>query len=261
MLLSLVLNAKKPSPGPWNLPSVKRSYLLKLIIINDASGAATKGCLDRIESRYGGLFDNRLTIIDSKRQMGPAGARNRGWKTASQELLAFLDADDAWHPEKIEIQYASMVANPDVAITGHDSVWLKPGAATPALKNTWKLKRIRPIHHLISNRFHTRSVMLRRNIPFRFEEGKRCSEDYLLWSEILLNGYKGGHIELPLAYCFKPQYGASGLSGNLWKMEKGELDTYCRLYKKQLISFFHVFGLFPLSLAKYAKRKVLTPRI
>ena len=242
------------------LDSIKKQSLkpAEVIIVNDASGSATSACLNKITHNYNSLLDDWIKVIDLPRQSGPAGARNIGWEHASHHFLAFLDADDAWHPRKLEIQYVYMNANPDVAITGHRTVWLKLDAAPPVLPAQWTLKRIRSTDQLLANRFHTRSVMVRRNIPMRFETEKRYSEDYLLWSEMLFNGLKGVHIDLTLAYTFKPQYGALGLSGELWEMEKGELDTFFRLYRKKLISFLHLISLIPLSLFKYAKRKILT---
>lgn len=230
----------------------------EVIIINDASGCVTSTALNRICDDYVKRFDGTIKIVDLPSQTGPAGARNEGWQLASYPLLAFLDADDAWHIKKIEIQYAAMEANPGVTISGHQTRWLKPGQIPPSLNHRWQLKHIQPKQQLVCNCFHTRSVMLRRDIPFRFEAAKRYSEDYLLWLEILLNGFRGVLIELPLAYAFKPQYGALGLSADLWAMEKGELDTYLRLYRKSLISFLPLVGLICLSLLKFAKRLLLS---
>jgi glycosyltransferase involved in cell wall biosynthesis len=230
----------------------------EVIIVNDASGCATATALNQIGDRFAKRFNGTIKIIESPAQTGPAGARNNGWQRASYPLLAFLDADDAWHFQKIEIQYAYMNANPGVTITGHRTIWLKPGDDPPVLSHPWQLKPIRSREQLVCNRFHTRSVMVRRDIPFRFEAGKRYSEDYLLWLELLLNGFKGIHMELPLAYTFKPQYGAMGLSANLWAMESGELDTYLRLYRKALISFLPLAGLICLSLLKFVKRLLLS---
>jgi glycosyltransferase involved in cell wall biosynthesis len=242
------------------LDSIKQQSLkpAEVIIVNDASGSATSACLNKITHNYNSLLDAWIKVIDLPRQSGPARARNIGWQHASHHFLAFLDADDAWHPRKLEIQYTYMNANPDVAISGHRTVWLKPDAAPPVLPAQLTIKRIRSADQLLANRFHTRSVMVRRNIPLRFETEKRYSEDYLLWSEMLFNGLKGVHIELTLAYSFKPQYGAFGLSGELWEMEKGELDTLMRLYRKNLISFIRLVGLIPFSMMKFAKRKILT---
>ena len=43
---------------------------------------------------------------------GPAANRNRGVEHSTGELLAFLDADDLWHPLKLELQIARLARNP-----------------------------------------------------------------------------------------------------------------------------------------------------
>jgi len=45
---------------------------------------------------------------------GPAAARNTGVRYAQGEWLAFLDGDDLWHEEKLELQYALLRARPDL---------------------------------------------------------------------------------------------------------------------------------------------------
>jgi len=59
---------------------------------------------------------------------------------------------------------------------------------------------------------------------------------------------------LPLAYSYKAPYGDKGLSSNLWNMEKGELDTYKRLYQKGLLPFSAYFPLIIFSLFKHFVR-------
>ncbi|MHB1099234.1 MAG: glycosyltransferase family 2 protein, partial [Burkholderiales bacterium] len=49
-----------------------------------------------------------IRVIPLAKNGGPAAARNAGWDAAKQPYIAFLDADDAWHPKKLEIQYSWM---------------------------------------------------------------------------------------------------------------------------------------------------------
>lgn len=47
---------------------------------------------------------------------GPAAVRNLGVGAASGEFMAFLDADDLWHPEKLTRQMARFAARPDLTL-------------------------------------------------------------------------------------------------------------------------------------------------
>ena len=57
---------------------------------------------------------------------GPAATRNRGVHEARGELIAFLDADDLWHPEKLTRQTARFDARPelDVSVTHIENFWI-----------------------------------------------------------------------------------------------------------------------------------------
>jgi hypothetical protein len=203
-----------------------------------------------------------MHVITLERNQGPATARNAGWDAASQPYIAFLDADDAWHPRKLEIQCELMESQPDVVLSGHATfLALEPTPFRP-LPAKWKMTRVTAARLLATNVLPTRSVMLTRKVSFRFEEGKHFAEDYHLWLRVVLSGHSACRIELPLACSFKPDFGASGLSGRLWQMERGKLDTYTRLRREGLLNAWIYPGLVGLSLLKFSVRsaKVLVRR-
>src|SRR5205085_5389257 len=61
---------------------------------------------------------------------GVSTARNHGIQRSNGDLIAFLDADDVWHPRKLEFQVAALAARPDLSLLGTDTFgW--PNVAPP----------------------------------------------------------------------------------------------------------------------------------
>lgn len=240
--------------------SVVRQTMLpsEIVLVDDASPdyGETLRELERLVDQYSVIVP--VWLVLSERNGGPGSARNRGWKVAGQPFLAFLDADDAWCPRKIEIQYAWMRDHPVYKLTchGHAQSITTEVKGTDVATNTDRIAftSIRSGSLLYSNAFATRTVMINRDVPFRFMEGKRYAEDYLLWLEVVLNGIRAAKIEMPLAVSFKRDYGAGGLSANMWKMQLGELDCYRQLYKKRLIGFFLLMVVSSFSIIKFTRR-------
>jgi len=238
--------------------SVMRQALppAEILLVEDCSGDGGR-TLNALRELQKTRSEGIIKVIVMEKNGGAAAARNRGWDAATQPYVAFLDADDAWHPDKLKIQYQWMAGHPDVDICGHQIKVVSSAAEIGSPPEPVAAIRIERRSWLFSCRFSTISVMLRRDLPFRFEAGKRHAEDYLLWLRIALNGHDAWRIEAPYAFCFKPLYGSGGLTENLWEVEKGELDTYRRIYREQLISFVAFAGLAVFSFMKYLRRLAL----
>jgi glycosyltransferase involved in cell wall biosynthesis len=80
----------------------------ELIVVNDGSTDDTLKVLNRIE-------DSRLTIL-SVDNGGVAEARNLGLSRATGEYIAFLDADDLWVADKLELQLQALKENPQAIV-------------------------------------------------------------------------------------------------------------------------------------------------
>jgi hypothetical protein len=64
-----------------------------------------------------GRPDRQVTVLPS-RSTGLAGARNTGLDAASAGYIATCDDDDSWHPRKLELQIARLLAEPDLLLVG-----------------------------------------------------------------------------------------------------------------------------------------------
>ncbi len=72
-----------------------------------------------------GSTDKSLAILQSYGEQievfrqpnaGSAVARNKGIEESNGEFIAFLDADDVWHPDKTSIQIAHLTEHPDAGV-------------------------------------------------------------------------------------------------------------------------------------------------
>lgn len=85
----------------------------ELIIVND-------GSTDHGPDLIRNLSDTRIRLFDQP-NAGVSAARNRGIHEAKADLIAFLDADDAWDPRFLEtiLRMRKTFASADVFATGY----------------------------------------------------------------------------------------------------------------------------------------------
>jgi glycosyltransferase involved in cell wall biosynthesis len=83
---------------------------LELLVVDDGSGDNTPEVLESLypEARDAGVRYHWRTVPNG----GPGAARNDAMSGALGDYFAFLDDDDLWAPDKLEVQMAAMLANP-----------------------------------------------------------------------------------------------------------------------------------------------------
>lgn len=187
---------------------------------------------------------------------GPSNARNYGIVHAKGKYIAFLDSDDKWTHDKIEKQVLYLKNNPQIDLLGCGySIGEKSYFLTGQLTYISK-KRL-----LFKNYFPTPCIILKRDIlkELTFITKRKYSEDYYLWLQIAFHDYQCAILEEPLTILYnKSTFGQKGLSANLWQMEKGELNNFYILYKKELISLYWYFLAVIFSISKFCRRGIIS---
>jgi len=131
------------------------------------------------------INDNRVRYVRQENS-GPAAARNLGVKLSTGQFVAFLDSDDLWLPNKLEVQLGYMLDNPDI-IFSHTS-YIRINTKGTFIEEIASGKfRGKVYPRIISNcPIATPTVMIRRDIlnEFKFNEFAKIGEDVILWTQI-----------------------------------------------------------------------------
>lgn len=99
---------------------LRQSYRpLEVVVVDDASRDRT--C--EVVQQWSGL---PVSLVRHDRNKGPGATRNSGIQSARGEYLAFLDADDEWTEEKLEIQLGVIAADPAITLVSCDAHWIAP---------------------------------------------------------------------------------------------------------------------------------------
>ncbi len=145
--------------------------------------------------------DPRLRIVQQKNR-GLAGARNTGIRESSGAIVAFLDSDDLWKPEKIERHVEHLRTHPEVGVSYSCSAFIDQQGNPLGIYQTPALHNITPELILCRNPISNGScVVLRREVldgirfeanlygtpeSYWFDDSFRQSEDIECWIRIAL---------------------------------------------------------------------------
>ena len=151
----------------------------EIIVVDDGSTDETQRVLHR--------FKDRIHTMAHGTNRGVSAARNTGIEASTAPLIAFLDSDDYWLPEKLSVQTAFFEQNPHAMICQTEETWIRNGKrANP------KKRHLKPSGDIFEPSLELclvspSAVMLKRALLQEvglFDEDLPACEDYDLWLRI-----------------------------------------------------------------------------
>ena len=145
----------------------------EVIVVDDGS---TDGTLTLLEG-----YGNRIRAIHQS-HCGVAFARNAAIEQSKGDYVAFLDADDEWLPEKLEVQLSMLRSMPDVGVLGGGTEWKKGGAGRFQVPTSGEvsLESLLFVNPLCTSTVVVRTSILRES-SLRFLQELQGGEDWHLW--------------------------------------------------------------------------------
>ncbi len=204
-------------------------YVQEVIVVDDGSTDDTvKTVLDWKEKNSKDGF--KLILIELKENRGVSVARNKGSESSAGNYIAFLDADDEWLPEKLEVQLCVLKKHPKIKVlgTGWDQLNLKPGRKIAGC-NGYGIYAMTLRSELIYFWPSTQSLLIEKSELLKvggFDESMKYAED----GDLLCRLSERGTVyyvsdELVMAGHGKNTFGEKGLSSDLCGMHKGFKKT------------------------------------
>ncbi len=212
----------------------------EIIVVDDASIDNTI----EIAKQY-----KEIKIVSLEKNSGPSAARNKGWDTATGDIIAFLDSDDSWVSNKLETIDHVFSEHKEIEYLGHPYI-VHNNVNTPTPETVSALSYTSII---LKNPFQPSCIVVKRALPERFDESYRYCEDHEL-SIRIANKHQCHWLNTPLTVLGRPQLSEGGASGNIWKMRKGELRLYSSIYKHNPVYIVAIPFLWAFSLCKMMYR-------
>jgi glycosyltransferase involved in cell wall biosynthesis len=150
----------------------------EIIVIDDGSTDGTFELLAR---------DFPKVRVRVQQNRGVSSARNLGIAAATSDWIAFLDSDDEWLPEKLEIQFRELAMRPEYRICHSDEIWIRRGIRVNPMnkhrkKGGWIFQDCLPLCAISPS-----SAVLHRSLldsVGNFDENLPACEDYDLWLRV-----------------------------------------------------------------------------
>ena len=204
----------------------------EMIIVDDCSPDNGAGIAE--VKKYAGT-DNRIKLIESKKNNGSSGSRNIALRNANGRYIAFLDADDIWHADFLSKQLAFMTQrNATLVFSSYRRIeentkdeLLKP-FIVPDKVNYRSLLKTCPIFPstVIYDTAKTPKIFFNENLG-------SMRDDYVYWLTMLKSvDYGFGNKEILVDYRMRK----TSVTGNKIKVIKPQWNVLYNVEKIGLIS-------------------------
>jgi len=154
----------------------------EMLVVDDCSPDETAAIVGRLAAQ-----DRRVTVLRHPRNLGPAAAREAAIEAARGRYIAFLDSDDLWLPDKLEVQLRFMEEVGAVIsytqyrrITDSGRVISGP-VPVPSRLDYRQLLR--------NTAMATSTVIVDRDRTGSFRMTRTYYDDFALWLDILRRGF------------------------------------------------------------------------
>jgi len=150
----------------------------ELWVVDDGSTDGTRKALRS--------FGDKVKYVFQENK-GVSAARNLGLRVSGGKYIAFLDSDDLWEPEKLEIQVRCMEENPQFPLSYTDEIWIRKGMrVNPKKKHAkywgWIFEKCLPLCIISPS-----SALMKRSLFDEiggFDETLPACEDYDFWLRV-----------------------------------------------------------------------------
>jgi len=195
----------------------------EIILINDAS---SDNSLLLIQDYIVLHPELRIHLIQNSENRGPSYTRNIGWDNAKGDYIAFLDADDQWHPDKLMTLHYFITAYPEAALLFHSFTLSNNSLSIKSSPLTYQIRTVSQLSILLRNPIATPCCCCKRSLSERFDESLRYAEDHDLWVRITARYSILELIGPPLTVLGRPILSKGGLSAARHQMRLGEIAMY-----------------------------------
>lgn len=178
----------------------------------------------------------RIRVVRNPQNRGQSAARQAGVNATTAELIAFLDGDDSWMPQKLERQVDFLHSHPDFDAV-HTAIVEFRQDGSERLFNA-KPARIGLAESLRINHVMPSSLMIRRTALDAiggWTLARNISEDHDLNIRMVANGQRIGFVAEPLVRFRRCGHG--NLSSNRWwqmRVNLGLIYKHRKLYLRTL---------------------------